>query len=338
MRKIGLGVLFLLLGVLVGGNRVKAQVPTSSLPDLYSVNRVSDSKITPGRFSLETIVANEGNGKVVSSSTGYKTSLYLDPAGLPLSIATSETSSSTSFSELGSGQTMSVVFDVDLSPGTHDVYSWVDKNNNVAESDETDNIGRTTFFVRDSCGWCSDRCTRVTTVCALMPPPQGKSCVTENNSCVIKDSSVSPTPQAAKTCTADNDCGNRAYCYQPPMPECRPGMACVQVMPTKICKACTPRPECMDNGQNCRPSLPNGAPPFCPVSISGDANGDGKVDLADFGIWKRDYLIFSSIPLTSFVYPGPWVADFNKDKSIDLGDFGVWKKNYLKITPTLPVY
>jgi hypothetical protein len=52
----------------------------------------------------------------------------------------------------------------------------------------------------------------------------------------------------------------------------------------------------------------------------GDANGDGKVDLADFAIWKSEYLDKLGIK-----------SDFNKDNKIDLADFAVWKGEYLKI-------
>ena len=53
----------------------------------------------------------------------------------------------------------------------------------------------------------------------------------------------------------------------------------------------------------------------------GDANGDGKVDLVDFGIWKNEYL-GKLMTIT---------ADFNKSGVIDLVDFGVWKKTYLNL-------
>ena len=56
-------------------------------------------------------------------------------------------------------------------------------------------------------------------------------------------------------------------------------------------------------------------------AISGDANGNGKVDLADFSIWKDEYLG----KLTTNT------ADFNKSGVVDLGDFGVWKKAYLNL-------
>ncbi len=59
--------------------------------------------------------------------------------------------------------------------------------------------------------------------------------------------------------------------------------------------------------------------PTKPVKIAGDANLDGKVDLADYSIWKSEYL-------------GQAVtknADFNYDGVVDLADYTAWKKGYL---------
>ncbi|MFA6603124.1 MAG: dockerin type I domain-containing protein [Candidatus Shapirobacteria bacterium] len=50
----------------------------------------------------------------------------------------------------------------------------------------------------------------------------------------------------------------------------------------------------------------------------GDANGDGRVDLIDLGIWK-----------TEFVTETGKTADFYGDGKVDLNDFGVWKSAYL---------
>jgi len=54
------------------------------------------------------------------------------------------------------------------------------------------------------------------------------------------------------------------------------------------------------------------------VSVLGDANRDGKVDLVDFSIWKSEYLGGMKIK-----------CDFNKDGSVNLVDFGIWKREYL---------
>lgn len=69
------------------------------------------------------------------------------------------------------------------------------------------------------------------------------------------------------------------------------------------------------------PSLvPSQVPTQTPtqVSVLGDANRDGKVDLVDFSIWKSEYLGGMKIK-----------CDFNKDGSVNLVDFGIWKKEYL---------
>ncbi|MFO0900603.1 MAG: dockerin type I domain-containing protein [Pirellulales bacterium] len=52
--------------------------------------------------------------------------------------------------------------------------------------------------------------------------------------------------------------------------------------------------------------------------IPGDANGDGKVDLSDFGILKSNF--GSGTTLAE--------GDFNADGKVDLSDFGILKENF----------
>jgi probable HAF family extracellular repeat protein len=52
--------------------------------------------------------------------------------------------------------------------------------------------------------------------------------------------------------------------------------------------------------------------------IPGDANGDGKVDLSDFGILKDNF--GSGTTLAE--------GDFNADTKVDLSDFGILKNNF----------
>jgi uncharacterized protein (DUF2141 family) len=52
--------------------------------------------------------------------------------------------------------------------------------------------------------------------------------------------------------------------------------------------------------------------------LSGDANGDGKVDLTDFGIVKDNFGSGSAL----------CQGDFNGDASVDLTDFGILKQNF----------
>lgn len=54
-------------------------------------------------------------------------------------------------------------------------------------------------------------------------------------------------------------------------------------------------------------------------AVVGDANGDGKVDLVDFSIWRREYLTRKGTR-----------ADFNKDGKVDLADYSIWKMAYLR--------
>jgi hypothetical protein len=68
----------------------------------------------------------------------------------------------------------------------------------------------------------------ISTVHASNPPADELTHIATNNFSVT-------TPQS--TCTTDTDCPNGEICYQPPMPICPPGMACIQVMPGKVCQA-----------------------------------------------------------------------------------------------------
>jgi len=58
------------------------------------------------------------------------------------------------------------------------------------------------------------------------------------------------------------------------------------------------------------------------VTIPGDANGDGKVDGADLGIWQQNYDPLGTGNNTFAM------GDFNDDGKIDGGDLGVWQQNY----------
>jgi len=52
---------------------------------------------------------------------------------------------------------------------------------------------------------------------------------------------------------------------------------------------------------------------------SGDANGDGSVNLMDLGIWK-----------TEFAAKVGTKADFNGDGKVNLADLGIWKTEFIK--------
>jgi len=75
-----------------------------------------------------------------------------------------------------------------------------------------------------------------------------------------------------------------------------------------------------DNSMQIPSLVPSQVPTQTPtqVSVLGDANRDGKVDLVDFSIWKSEYLGGMKIK-----------CDFNKDGSVNLVDFGIWKREYL---------
>ncbi len=59
--------------------------------------------------------------------------------------------------------------------------------------------------------------------------------------------------------------------------------------------------------------------PTTPPKKLGDANGDGKVNLLDFGTWKTEYLTKTGLN-----------SDFDKNNKVNIADFAIWKTEYLK--------
>lgn len=71
------------------------------------------------------------------------------------------------------------------------------------------------------------------------------------------------------------------------------------------------------NGGIVGTSVGPGSPPN--GGVVADANADGKVDLADFAVWKSEYLGTLSTKL----------SDINRDNKVDLADFQIWKTDYI---------
>jgi hypothetical protein len=225
--------------------------PTIMLPDLIIGTSVTESLTTSGQYKIKMTFGNKGKG--VTSGAGFRISLYIDPTGDPTNSSTTPYDSVVlSNVVLNPGTTEYYAIDTSLAVGNHKIYAIIDKDNAIKEENENNNLSYASYNVANSCGWCGNRCTRVTNACLIIPAPIGRSCIDSDGRCKIK----------------------------------------------------------ITNGD-------------------GDANSDGEAGLADFAIWKRDYLIFSSIPTTSYEYTGPWIADWNNDKSIGLADFEIWKNAYI---------
>lgn len=84
-----------------------------------------------------------------------------------------------------------------------------------------------------------------------------------------------------------------------------------------------------------RPPTPTVSPtPICQKD-KGDANCDGRTNLADFAIWRQEYLGGCSLQNLSFTACGedrdndnrPIDADFKTDGAIRLSDFSIWRAN-----------
>jgi hypothetical protein len=184
-------------------------ISESDKPDLIAANFVTESSITPGMFTVKTVIGNDGVGRVKIAS-GFKVNLYVDPEADPELSTTKETTSSVRYDVLEAGSTISSTFDVSLKPGYHYFYTKVDVDSVIAESDETNNISYSRYWVKETCGWCGNSCTRVTNACSMVPEPAGKSCITENNSCIIRSNLTSIGDRACNSndqCLADEYCG-----------------------------------------------------------------------------------------------------------------------------------
>ncbi|MEM1011809.1 MAG: hypothetical protein AAGI46_06265 [Planctomycetota bacterium] len=65
-------------------------------------------------------------------------------------------------------------------------------------------------------------------------------------------------------------------------------------------------------------------------ALPGDANLDGTVDLADFGILRANF----GLSAGDFPIPQFRLADFNGDATVDLADFGILRANFGSSAPS----
>lgn len=65
-------------------------------------------------------------------------------------------------------------------------------------------------------------------------------------------------------------------------------------------------------------AAPTPTPDPCALLAAGDALCDGRIDSADFEVWRNEYL---GHLLTK-------KADFNKDTKVNLVDFEIWRKGF----------
>ncbi len=118
---------------------------------------------------------------------------------------------------------------------------------------------------------------------------------------------LTPIPTAVKTCDTDADCSRTETCYQPPMPTCPAGENCTMALPLKYCK-----PVVVSEVTGVEEKI------ACKES-KGDANRDGKINLADYAIWRYEY----AKGLVS-------KADFNCDNRVDTTDYKIWRETFLE--------
>ena len=61
----------------------------------------------------------------------------------------------------------------------------------------------------------------------------------------------------------------------------------------------------------------------CPLKSQGDANCDGAITLADFEVWRREFLV--ELNTTN--------ANFNNDSRVTISDFEIWRRSYTAAIP-----
>lgn len=169
------------------------------------------------------------------------------------------------------------------------------------------------------------------------------------NGCRLPTPKISAIPTVTKYCTSDAECPKGQSCYRPPMPNCTEGTKCTQVAQQGYCRGSTitttptiscnlttnPQKPC-PSGYKCmtRSEVKGGEGVCIRTEITskvtraptgaygcnrnGDADGDGKVSLKDYGIWKYEYSTGKRIK-----------GDFNCDRKVDLEDYQIWKKAFL---------
>ena len=146
------------------------------------------------------------------------------------------------------------------------------------------------FAKEKNCQWCGNNCIdkQPGTMCVALAPPEGMKCVLKDNVCKSVEDNINDCSnlywfdKTHRTCKTKEFCGR--YTYE--------GLQTFETL--ALCNAAFNK-------------------------IDGDANGDGKVDLVDFAIWKSEFLKKVNTKR----------ADFNNDKKVDKDDFKIWKAIYI---------
>lgn len=172
------------------------------------------------------------------------------------------------------------------------------------------------------CGWCGTSCETILRgkVCPMISAPEGKSCVKfgSNNRCIAVLTSLNAKEGEA--------CGGIAG------KKCETGLVCQMLRLVERTNDTNVAVGGVDNFGN-KLDYPDQTgvcvrPNVLPVML-GDANNDSKVDMADFDIWKNEFLGKFKTKK----------SDWSDTKgTIDMADFDIWKKAFLNpvVTVVLP--
>jgi len=106
----------------------------SALPDLTIQNITASSTANPSEYMISVIVKNQG----ASVAKDFNLYGYIDPSEYPPTPQTPETFATFS-ANLNPGELFTYTYTDSLSEGTHNIYTWVDRDNKVVESREDNN-------------------------------------------------------------------------------------------------------------------------------------------------------------------------------------------------------
>jgi|GEM_PF-748716 len=95
----------------------------------------------PAAVAITMTILNQGD----QAATGFRTYLYVDPADQPPSATTADTSWTSIFGLGAAASYQWAVTDIELGPGCHTIWAWVDRDDAVAEADETNNLSHMTI-------------------------------------------------------------------------------------------------------------------------------------------------------------------------------------------------
>lgn len=197
------------------------------------------------------------------------------------------------------------------------------------------------------CGWCGSVCKigAAKAMCPDILPPEGEECKCAAGSCKGVVTGGGACPTIPPGCTSHTVTCKVAPCC--PVADCTSptitavptaGISCRwcdgQCLNSEIEKSCASEEPpagklCVAENGGCVTKEQNGSCGSCPAGVplksDGNADCDNEIGLADFALWKIEY-----IKNIGGEKRTGWSTDFGCDGKVDLDDFALWKISYIK--------